>query len=45
MFKSVGVPPHGGGGIGLDRVVAFYLNLPTVHLVSDYVRTPKRLLP
>ncbi|KAE9372591.1 aspartyl-tRNA synthetase-like protein [Stipitochalara longipes BDJ] len=45
VFKSVGVPPHGGGGIGLDRVVAFYLNLPTVHLVSDYVRTPKRLLP
>jgi aspartyl-tRNA synthetase len=45
VFKSVGVPPHGGGGIGLDRVVAFYLNLPTVHLVSDYVRTPKRLSP
>ncbi|PMD16795.1 aspartyl-tRNA synthetase-like protein [Hyaloscypha hepaticicola] len=44
-FRSVGVPPHGGGGIGLDRVVAFYLNLPTVHLVSDYVRTPKRLSP
>jgi aspartyl-tRNA synthetase len=45
VFRSVGVPPHGGGGIGLDRVVAFYLNLPTVHLVADYVRTPKRLLP
>jgi aspartyl/asparaginyl-tRNA synthetase len=44
-FKSVGVPPHGGGGIGLDRVVAFYLNLPTVHLVADFPRTPKRLLP
>ncbi|TVY30327.1 Aspartate--tRNA ligase, cytoplasmic [Lachnellula hyalina] len=45
VFRSVGVPPHGGGGIGLDRVVAWYLNLPTVHLVADYPRTPKRLFP
>ncbi|KAM7217348.1 hypothetical protein V8F06_007291 [Rhypophila decipiens] len=45
VFQSVGVPPHGGGGIGLDRVVAFYLNLPSVHLASFYPRTPKRLLP
>jgi aspartyl-tRNA synthetase len=45
VFKSVGVPPHGGGGIGLDRVVAWYLNIPSVHLVSDYPRTPKRLSP
>jgi aspartyl/asparaginyl-tRNA synthetase len=45
VFRSVGVPPHGGGGIGLDRVVAWYLNLPSVHLVADYPRTPKRLGP
>ncbi|PNY26431.1 Aspartate-tRNA ligase, cytoplasmic [Tolypocladium capitatum] len=45
VFKSAGVPPHGGGGIGLDRVVAWYLNLPSVHLTSYYPRTPKRLLP
>ena len=45
VFRSVGVPPHGGGGIGLDRVVAWYLNLPSVHLVADYPRTPKRLAP
>jgi aspartyl/asparaginyl-tRNA synthetase len=45
VFRSVGVPPHGGGGIGLDRVVAWYLNLPSVHLVCDYPRTPKRLAP
>lgn len=45
VFRSAGVPPHGGGGIGLDRVVAWYLNLPTVHLTSYYPRTPKRLLP
>jgi aspartyl-tRNA synthetase len=45
VFKSAGVPPHGGGGIGLDRVVAWYLNLPSVHLACYYPRTPKRLLP
>ena len=45
VFKSAGVPPHGGVGIGLDRVVAWYLNLPSVHLASYYPRTPKRLLP
>ncbi|KAF4124631.1 aspartyl-tRNA synthetase [Geosmithia morbida] len=45
VFRSCGVPPHGGGGIGLDRVVAWYLNLPSVHLASFYPRTPKRLLP
>lgn len=44
-FKSAGVPPHGGGGIGLDRVVAWFLGLPTVHLASYYPRTPKMLVP
>lgn len=45
VFRSAGVPPHGGGGIGLDRVVAWYLNLPSVHLTSFYPRTPKRCFP
>lgn len=45
VFRSAGCPPHGGGGIGLDRVVAWYLNLPSVHLASYYPRTPKRLTP
>ncbi|KAJ2968211.1 hypothetical protein NQ176_g9292 [Zarea fungicola] len=45
VFRSAGCPPHGGGGIGLDRVVAWYLNLPSVHLCSYYPRTPKRLTP
>ncbi|KAL8969363.1 MAG: hypothetical protein Q9197_004383 [Variospora fuerteventurae] len=45
VFKSAGVPPHGGGGIGLDRVVAWFLGLPTVHLASYYPRTPKTLVP
>ncbi|KAI1176377.1 tRNA synthetases class II-domain-containing protein [Nemania sp. FL0916] len=45
VFRQAGVPPHGGGGIGLDRVVAWYLGLPSVHLASYYPRTPKRLQP
>lgn len=45
VFRQVGVPPHGGGGIGLDRVVAWFLALPSVHLAACYPRTPKRLLP
>ncbi|KAL2198482.1 tRNA synthetases class II-domain-containing protein [Corynascus similis CBS 632.67] len=45
IFKQAGVPAHGGGGIGLDRVVAWYLNLPSVHLAAFFPRTPKRLLP
>lgn len=44
-FRQVGVPPHGGGGIGLDRVVAWFLALPSVHLAASYPRTPRRLLP
>ncbi|KAL2754812.1 hypothetical protein ACRALDRAFT_1051327 [Sodiomyces alcalophilus JCM 7366] len=44
-FRQVGVPPHGGGGIGLDRVVSWFLALPSVHLAAYYPRTPKRLLP
>ncbi|KAM5345291.1 hypothetical protein ACJ41O_011153 [Fusarium nematophilum] len=44
-FRQVGVPPHGGGGFGLDRVVAWFLALPSVHLAAYYPRTPKRLLP
>jgi aspartyl-tRNA synthetase len=45
VFREVGVPPHGGGGIGLDRVVAWCLALPSVHLAAYYPRTPKRLSP
>ncbi|KAK4155330.1 aspartyl-tRNA synthetase [Chaetomidium leptoderma] len=45
IFRQAGVPAHGGGGIGLDRVVAWYLNLPSVHLAAYYPRTPRRLSP
>ncbi|RYO76406.1 hypothetical protein DL766_010599 [Monosporascus sp. MC13-8B] len=45
VFRQAGCPAHGGGGIGLDRVVAWYLNLPSVQLAAFFPRTPKRLLP
>ncbi|KAH8750180.1 hypothetical protein F5883DRAFT_579984 [Diaporthe sp. PMI_573] len=45
FFRQAGCPPHGGGGIGLDRVVAFFLNLPNVQLAAYYPRTPSRLTP
>jgi aspartyl-tRNA synthetase len=44
VFRQAGVPEHGGGGIGLDRVLAWYLNLPSVQLAAYYPRTPKRLM-
>ena len=43
-FK-LGVPPHGGGGIGLERVVMLFLGLPNIRLVSLFPRTPIRNRP
>lgn len=40
-----GAPPHGGGGIGLERVVMLYLNLPNIRQTSLFPRDPKRLEP
>ena len=45
VFKLAGVPPHGCGGIDLDRVVVWFVGLPTVHLAYHYPRTPKTLVP
>lgn len=33
----LGAPPHAGGGIGLERVVLFYLGLVSVSLPSSGV--------
>ncbi|KAG0197307.1 aspartate--tRNA ligase dps1 [Mortierella sp. GBA30] len=41
----MGAPPHGGGGIGLERVIFFYLNLGNIRRVSLFPRDPKRLSP
>lgn len=40
-----GVPPHAGGGIGLERVVMFYLGLGNIRRASLFPRDPKRLSP
>ncbi len=40
-----GALPHGGGGIGMERVVMLYLGLPNIRKSSMFPRDPRRLLP
>jgi aspartyl/asparaginyl-tRNA synthetase len=40
-----GVLPHGGGGIGLERVVMLFLGLPNIRKASMFPRDPRRLAP
>ncbi len=40
-----GCPPHGGGGIGLERVLMLYLGLGNVRKTSMFPRDPKRITP
>lgn len=40
-----GCSPHGGGGIGLERVVMLYLGLNNIRKTSMFPRDPKRLSP
>lgn len=40
-----GALPHGGGGIGLERVVMLFLGLPNIRKTSWFPRDPKRLTP
>eukprot|EP00592_Proboscia_alata_P006917 CAMPEP_0194360086 /NCGR_PEP_ID=MMETSP0174-20130528/7386_1 /TAXON_ID=216777 /ORGANISM="Proboscia alata, Strain PI-D3" /LENGTH=613 /DNA_ID=CAMNT_0039131371 /DNA_START=79 /DNA_END=1920 /DNA_ORIENTATION=- len=40
-----GALPHGGGGIGLERVVMLFLGLPNIRKASWFPRDPKRLSP
>jgi aspartyl-tRNA synthetase len=40
-----GALPHGGGGIGLERVVMLYLGLPNIRKSSMFPRDPRRLYP
>ncbi len=44
MFKY-GVPPHGGFGMGLDRVVMLMLNLSNIREAALFPRDPERLEP
>ena len=40
-----GALPHGGGGVGLERVVMLYLGLKNIRLASFFPRDPKRITP
>jgi len=40
-----GCPPHGGGGVGLERVVMLYLGLHNIRKTSMFPRDPSRLTP
>lgn len=40
-----GALPHGGGGIGLERVVMLFLGLPNIRKTAWFPRDPKRCAP
>jgi len=44
-FFRHGVPPHGGFGMGLARVLMLMLNLPSIRETTLLFRGPNRLLP
>jgi aspartyl-tRNA synthetase len=44
-FFRYGVPPHGGFGMGLARVLMLLLHLPNLRETTYLFRGPTRLLP
>jgi aspartyl/asparaginyl-tRNA synthetase len=40
-----GAPPHGGAGVGLERVVMLFCGLPNIRKTSLFPRDPKRITP
>lgn len=42
---NYGTAPHAGGGIGLERVIMFYLGLKNIRRASLFPRDPKRVEP
>ncbi|KAK9475187.1 aspartyl-tRNA synthetase [Dipodascopsis tothii] len=42
---AFGAPPHAGGGIGLERVVMFFLDLKNIRRASLFPRDPRRVRP
>jgi aspartyl-tRNA synthetase len=40
-----GAFPHGGAGVGLERVVMLFMGLPNIRKASMFPRDPKRLSP
>lgn len=43
-FK-LGAPPHGGAGVGMERVIMLYLGLDNIRKTAMFPRDPKRLNP
>jgi aspartyl-tRNA synthetase len=44
-FFRYGVPPHGGFGMGMSRVIMLLLHQPSIREVTYLFRGPNRLLP
>lgn len=44
-FFKYGCPPHGGFGLGLDRITMLLLNIPTIKEAEFIFRGPTRLYP
>lgn len=44
-FFKYGCPPHGGFGLGIDRLTMLLLNLPTLKETEFLFRGPNRLTP
>lgn len=42
---SYGTPPHGGFGVGLERVVMLFCGLNNIRMASLFPRDPQRLNP
>lgn len=40
-----GAPPHAGGGMGLERLLKYFLDLPDIRYCNIFPRDPKRLYP
>ena len=40
-----GAPPHGGCGVGLERVVMLFCGLDNIRKTSMFPRDPRRLAP
>lgn len=40
-----GCSPHGGGGLGLNRILQFYLGLPDIRFATLFPRDPTRKAP
>lgn len=40
-----GARPHGGAGVGMERVVMLFLGLDNIRKTSMFPRDPKRLAP